>query len=149
MQATFNPKTGTIFFRDPGLPETQILQGIAWVRYRTGSGRQQQANLADHGDSIHEEAFEDVHGTGSLLIIHRPANLQGIELTCRINTYTRQPFALLQIALRNLSREPIYLQEFCPFQADPGAGGRGLLPDPAGGLRFLKLGWHGWDSTRR
>src|SRR4030042_3957735 len=147
MQAEFNPKTGSISFRDPGIPGTQILQGVSWVRYRTGSGRQQQAYLADHGGSIHEEAFEDVHGTGSLLIIHRPASLQGIELTYRINTYTRQPFALLHLALRNLSREPIYLQEFCPFQADPGAGGRVHISDPVGEMRFFKLGGHGWGYT--
>ena len=147
MQAEFNSQKGSIFFHLNGISGAGILEGVPWVSYRIESGKLQQANLADDGGTIHEDTFTDVHGTGSQLVIRQPVNPQGIELTYRINTYTKQPFTLLQLAVRNLSHEPIYLEEFQLFEAAPAAGGRVGLPERIGELRFFKVGWHGWDYT--
>ncbi|OGN92438.1 MAG: hypothetical protein A2Z71_09650 [Chloroflexi bacterium RBG_13_50_21] len=147
MHAEFNPQKGSIFIHLTGISGAGILEGIPWVSYRMESGKLQRANLADHGGSIHEEAITDVHGTGSQLVIRQPVNPQGIELTYRINTYAKQPFTLLQIAVRNQSRKPIYLEEFQLFEATPAAGGRVGFPERIGELRFFKVGWHGWDFT--
>jgi len=145
MQAEFDPGKGMISFQDPDLPGKSMLVGSAWVSYRNEAGSLRQVNLANIGCTSHEEAFTDVHGNGRQLIIHPPPNPQGIELTYRLNSYDQQPFILLQLSIRNLSREPVYLLEFCPFQADPAAGGQVHISDPAGELPFFKVGWHGWD----
>ena len=147
MQAEFNPLMGMISLHHPGLPGTSNLVGSAWVTYRNEAGSLRQADLVGNGCSSHEEAFTDVHGNGKQLIIHPPPNPQGIELTYRLNTYDEKPFILLQLSARNLSREPVYLHEFCPLEADPAAGGRVHISDPAGELRFFKVGWHGWDFS--
>ena len=147
IHAEFNPKSGVTSFLLPGMPERRVLEGIAWVRYRSESGRLQESVLVGEGSSSVDEPLTDVHGTGSQQVIHSPANQQGIELTFHVNTYSQQPFTLLQLTVRNLSREPIHLLEFCLVQADPAAGGRVHLPGPVGELRFFKVGWHGWDFT--
>jgi len=147
MQAEFNPRKGMISLNHPGLPGKSNLVGSAWVRYRNEAGSLKQADLVDIGCTSHAESFTDVHGNGRQIIFHCPPNLDGIELSYRLNTYDQQSFSLLQLSVRNLSREPVYLHEFCPFQADPAAGGRVHISDPAGELRFFKVGWHGWDFS--
>jgi alpha-galactosidase len=145
MQAKFDPTTGRFTFSHPDMPATLIDGGVAWARYRMESGAPQQAELTGQSCSIHEESMTDMHGSGRLQIIHCPANPDGIELTYRINTYDQRPFLLLQLSLSNKSQESIYLDELCLFQAAPSAGGCVQLSEPAGGLRFFKVGWHGWD----
>ena len=55
---------------------------------------------------------------------------------------------MLQLSIHNLSTEPICLQEACIFQAAPSAGGKIQLDgSTTEGLRFFKVGWHGWDYT--
>jgi hypothetical protein len=147
MQAEFNQTSGRFTFHHTDLPAIIIEAGMPWVRYRHASSRLHQASLMDHECSILEEPVTDVHGNGLQRVIRCPADPDGVELTYRIKSYEQRTFLLLQLSLRNLSREPIYLQEFCLFQAVPSIGGRVKLNPPAGGLRFLKVGWHGWDFT--
>jgi alpha-galactosidase len=147
MQAEFNQTTGRLSFSHPDMPATMIQGGVAWVRYRCESGRQHQFVLTGQGCSVHVETVLDVHGMGTQRVIRCPANPDGIELIYRIKTYEQRPFLLLQLSLLNQSREPVYLQDFCLFQAAPSFGGRVQINAPAGGLRFFKVGWHGWDYT--
>ena len=147
MQAEFNQTTGRLSFSHPDMPATMIQGGVTWVRYRRESGRLYQASLTGQGCSIQVESVTDVHGMGIQQVIRCPAKSDGIELIYRIRTYENRPFLLLQLSLRNLSQEPIYLLECCLFQAAHSMGGRVQLNSPASGLRFFKVGWHGWDYT--
>jgi alpha-galactosidase len=147
MQVEFDPVKGMISFHDPGLPGQSMLVGSAWVRYRNEGGSLRQADLTANGCYTHEEVFSDVHGTGRQLIIHCPPDPHGIELTCRLNTYDQQSFNLFQLSVRNLSREPVRMLEFCPLQADPAEGGQVHISEAARELRFFKVGWHGWDFS--
>ena len=147
MQAEFDPRKGMISFHHPRLSGKSNLIGSAWVSYWNEAGSLRRVNLANIGCTSHEEAFTDIHGNGRQLIIHPPPNPQGIELTYRLNTYGEKPFTLLQLSVRNLSREPVYMHEFCPFHTDAAAGGRVHLSDSAWEQRFFKVGWHGWDFS--
>ncbi len=145
MLAEFVATTGRLSFSHPDMPTTIIQGGAAWVRYQLQSGRYQRVNLTGQGCSILEQPVIDVHGAGRQRIIRCPANMDGIELTYSIKTYDQQPFLLLQLTISNLGTEPIYLDEFCLFKAVSSADGCVQLSKPAGGLRFFKVGWHGWD----
>lgn len=145
MQAEFNQTTGRLSFSHPDMPATAIQGGVAWVRYRCESDRLYQASLTGQGCSIDVAPIMDVHGIGTQRVIRCPANPDGIELIYHIKTYDQHPFLLLQLCIANQGREPIYLQDGCLFQAAPSTGGRIQISQPAGGLRFFKVGWHGWD----
>jgi alpha-galactosidase len=147
MRAEFNPQKGLISFLHPELPRKSMLVGNAWVRYRDEAGKLRQADLAGMECSSHEEALTDVHGTGKQLIINYPPGLHGIELTCRINSYDQRSFNLVQLSVRNLGREPVYLLEFCLLQANQAASGQVHISDLTSELRFFKVGWHGWDFS--
>jgi alpha-galactosidase len=147
MQAEFNQTTGRLTFSHPDMPDAVIQACVAWVRYRLANNRLKHATLTGQGCSIEEGQVLDVHGIGTQRVIRCPANLDGIELTYRINTYNQRPFVLLQLSLRNLSPELIYLQDLCLFQASPSNGGIVKVNAPAIGLYFFKVGWHGWDYT--
>jgi alpha-galactosidase len=147
MQADFDQVSGRFIFRDPDMPATLIQGGVAWVSYRLGNGKLLRASLTGQGCSFQERIVTDAHGTGRQQIIHCPSNPDGIGLTYRINRYDQRPFLLLQLSLCNQSSESIYLHEMCLFQADASAGRRVQLSEPAGGLRFFKVGWHGWDEA--
>jgi alpha-galactosidase len=146
MQAEFNRTTNQLNFSHPDMPDTVIQGGVAWVSYRhLENGKLHQAALTSQGCTIHEQPVADFHGTGRQQIIHCPANSDGIELTYHINTYDQQPFLLLQISISNLSHAPIHLHEMCLFKAASSADRCVQLSKPVGGLRFFKVGWHGWD----
>ncbi|OGO66434.1 MAG: hypothetical protein A2030_06650 [Chloroflexi bacterium RBG_19FT_COMBO_50_10] len=145
MLVEFDRTSGRFNFSHADMPATFIQGGVAWVRYHLQSGRFLQATLTGQGCTIQEQGVLDVHGTGRQRIIHCPANSDGVELTYYINTYDQRPFLLLQLSLSNQSPEPIYLDEFCLFKASSSAEGCVKLSRPVGGLRFFKVGWHGWD----
>lgn len=147
MLIEFNRKNRRLSFSDPGMPGMAILEGIAWVRYRTEAGNVHRVNLTGEGCSIKEDPLTDVHDTGRQLVVRCPANQDGIELTCRVNTYDQQSFALLQLSLSNLGRARIYLDEYCCIQANSAAGGRVELSRSDEELCFFKVGWHGWSYT--
>jgi len=147
MQAEFNQTSGRFTFSHPDMPATVIQGGAAWIRYRMESSRILQASLTGQGCSIQVEPVLDVHGMGTQRVIRCPANPDGIELTYRIKAYDQHPFLLLQLSLLNQSSESMYLQDCCLFQAAPSIGGRVTINAPANGLRFFKVGWHGWDYT--
>jgi alpha-galactosidase len=146
MQAEFNQTSGRFTFSHPDMSTTFIQGGVAWVSYRCQeNGNLHQAALSGQGCSINEHSEVDVHGAGKQHVIRCPANTDGIELTYRINNYDQQPFLLLQLSLCNQGSESIYLHEMCLFQAATSMDGCVQLSKPVGGLRFFKVGWHGWD----
>ena len=123
MQAEFNTRDGSLSFQNPDMPEAFIQGAVAGAHYRLSGGAQLEARLIGQGCSIQEQRFTDVHGSGRHRIISCPPNLNGVELTYRINTYDQQPFLLFQLNVRNLGHDPIYLQDMCLFRADPATGG--------------------------
>ncbi|OGO65097.1 MAG: hypothetical protein A2030_08490 [Chloroflexi bacterium RBG_19FT_COMBO_50_10] len=147
MQVEFNPNQGRFSFNDLGVPGVSILDGIAWVSYRTLRGRLQRSYLAAKDCSTEEHELVDVHGMGRQIVVHCPASPDGIELTYRINTYAQHCLTLLQLSVRNLSHAPIFLQEFCLIQAVPGVGGHLHIANSNEQLRFFKVGWQGWDYS--
>ena len=147
MQVEINPKQGRFSFSDPGVSGVSVLDGVAWVSYRTPGGRLQRSYLVAKDCSIEEHDFVDVHGMGRQLVVHCPARPDGIELTYRINTYARHSFALLQLNVSNLGHAPIYLQEFCLIQVAPGVSGLLHIANSNENLRFFKVGWQGWDFS--
>ena len=147
MQSEFNQINGRLTFSHPDMPATTIQGGIAWVRYRLGSGGLHQATLSGQGSSIQVEPVSDVHGNATQRVIRCPVNPDGIELTYHIKAYEQRPFLLLQLSLSNLSPEPIYVVECCLFQSTPSTGGWVQINAPASGLGIFKVGWHGWDYT--
>ncbi len=148
MQADFDPGSGRINFSQIGVAHTFIQGGIAWVSYqRPESSRPLKLTFNGGGYGIEERRIDDIHGKGIQHVIRRSPSQEGIELTYRIKIYDELPFLLLQLSIHNLGTEPIFLKEACIFQAAPSAGGKMQLDGSTEGLRFFKVGWHGWDYT--
>jgi len=148
MQVEFDQSSGRLAFNHLDMPTTFIQGGVAWVSYRRQeNSKLLQAALSGQGCSSNEQSMVDVHGSAKQRVIRCPATSDGIELTYRINTYDQQPFLLLQLSVCNQGPQSIYLHEMCLFQAASSANGCVQLSKPIGGLRFFKVGWHGWDYS--
>ena len=147
MLANFIPATGRISFVGVTIPGMAILDGTAWVRYRSVNNKLHQADLVGMGCINKSELLTDLHGTGRQQAISSPVNKDGIELSYRINNYDQRPFLMFQLVIHNRSLQPIFLEEMCLFQADRALGGRVDMPDAGSELRFLKVGLHSWAYT--
>jgi hypothetical protein len=106
-----------------------------------------KASLVGAGSTGEEVNITDVHGRGRQVVIHSSPGSEKFALTYRINTYHDQSFVLLQLSVTNLSTQPIYLDEFCLFHAEPMTGGKIIAAGSPGEFRFFKVGWHGWSHT--
>jgi alpha-galactosidase len=147
MLAEFDQTSGRLTFRDLETGGAQIQSAVAWARYRLANGTIHHQPLISLGATIQEDAISDGHGAGAEWILSCPRNADGIAVTFRIKSYEKRPFLLLRLSLQDQSREPVFLQDLCLFQASPSNGGQLRLKIPSEGYRFLKVGWHGWDDS--
>lgn len=147
MQAEINQNSGRFSFKDNGHMPVAIEHAAAWLRYDLHSGQAQQAFFTGVGSSSDEIEIEDVHGPGTQQVVQCAPNPNGIQLIYRISHYDQYDFILLCLTVRNLGREPVYLQEICLCQAGPSVGAQINLAAAGDGLRFFKVGWLGWDHT--
>jgi len=85
----------------------------------------------------------DVHGEGTRVILSRQA-AGGLELSYTIQQYPQRPFLLIQLSVRNLHSQAIYLHELVLLEA---ARGKLRLEESDRGVDFFKVGWHGWAYT--
>lgn len=143
MQFEFDHSTGGFSFRHPSAPGMSIISTAAWVGFHNTRGKKDRVSLAGLQHSISEELISGVHGAGRQLVIHAVSTQKHMELTFRLNQYEQHPFILLRLTLRNLDKDPIYIDHICLCQADRRFGSK--LDITAGeDLRFFKVGWHGW-----
>ncbi|HSB67688.1 MAG TPA: alpha-galactosidase [Anaerolineales bacterium] len=147
MQVEFDQTSGRLTFSDRERTDATIENGLAWVSYCLRVGELRQIQLTGLDVTIEEQLGVDIHGTCLEWSVRCPAKQDGIELTYHVKRYDHQPFLLLQLSARNLGYKPVYLQELCLFQSSHTNGGCVILPATEDGLRFFKVGWHGWDYT--
>ncbi len=145
MRLEISSSSGKLSFFDEQLPETAVLVGGAWVRYHTENGAVRRVDLAG-SLSVREEGISGEAGAGRQLTAQGVAE-HGLSLRLQARDFTEKKHVLLQLTISNRGETPVFLDELCPLQAAVREGGAFQLDVPADQLRFLRVGWHGWDHT--
>jgi alpha-galactosidase len=88
---------------------------------------------------------EDVHGRGVRLTLTSPAG--DVTLVLHVTLYDGQPFAVLQLELRNGRQTPLPVHRLAPLSTPQEGRGRIVLGGPPSRWSFYRQGWQSWTPT--
>jgi alpha-galactosidase len=123
----------------PALPRCQALVEVGEPQ-RTVTSAQ-----AGYGHEYEVSPVEDAHGRGVRLTLASPAG--DLTLVLHATLYCSQPFAVLQLELRNGGQRRLPVHRLAPLSTPQQGRGRIVMGGPPSRWSFYRNGWQSWTPT--
>jgi alpha-galactosidase len=123
----------------PRLPRCLALVEVGEPQRTVGSGE------AGYRREYEVSPVKDAQGEGKRLTLSSPAG--DLVLVLHVTLYDDQPFAVLQLELKNGGWTPLPVHRLAPLSTPQQGRGRMVLGGPPSRWSFYRQGWQSWTPT--